>query len=201
MQLDDGDPGTAAVGEWPRVAGTGSGGDYSYNKNAATGESYTYRPQVHDPTDYRVEAYTTPLADGATAAPYTINSAVPAQNDTVDQSTGTAGWRMLGTGQISFAKGSTGSIVLGDTGDASRRTMADAVRLVNPGQIRKDIGEYNSWHNFAVADTVQKWVNGTSPNHGFVVKAVNESATAPLGGPAYEAADYDYGGETSTIRG
>ncbi|MFD4829424.1 DNRLRE domain-containing protein [Streptomyces uncialis] len=199
VQLDDGDPGTAAVGEWPRVAGTGSGGDYSYNKNAATGESYTYRPQVHDPTDYRVEAYTTPLADGATAAPYTINSAVPAQNDTVDQSTGTAGWRMLGTGQIRFAKGSTGSIVLGDTGDASRRTMADAVRLVNPGQIRKDVGEYNSWHNFAVADTVQKWVNGTSPNHGFVVKAVNESATAPLGGPAYEAADYDYGGETSTI--
>ncbi|MFD9718118.1 DNRLRE domain-containing protein [Streptomyces sp. NPDC059076] len=199
VHLDDGDPGTAAVGEWPRVAGTGSGGDYSYNKNAATGESYTYRPHVHDATDYRVEVHTTPLADGATAAPYTINSAAPVQNHTVDQSTGTAGWRMLGTSQVSFAKGNTGSIVLGDTGDASRRTMADAVRLLNPGQIRKDIGEYNSWHNFAVADTVQKWVNGTSPNHGFVVKAVNETATAPLGGPAYQAGDYDYGGETSTI--
>ncbi len=199
VQLDDGDPGTAAVGEWPRVTGTGAGGDYTYNKNAATGESYTYQPQVHETADYRVEVYTTPQTDGATAAPYRVNSAEPVQNFTVDQSTGTAGWRRLGTAQIDFTKGSTGSIVLGDTGDAARRTMADAVRLVNAAQIRKDVGEYNSWHNFAVADTVQKWVNGTSPNHGFVVKGVDESSTAPLGGPAYEAGDYDYGGETSTI--
>ncbi|MFE0422838.1 DNRLRE domain-containing protein [Streptomyces sp. NPDC058953] len=199
VQLDDGDPGTAAVGEWPRVSGTGSGGDYTYNKNTATGESYTFQPRVHETADYRVEVYTTPQPDGTTAAPHRVNSAEPVQNFTVDQSTGTAGWRQLGTAQIDFTKGTTGSVVVGDTGDSARRTMADAVRLVNPAQIRKDIGEYNSWHNFAVADTVQKWVNGTSPNHGFVIKAVNETSTAPLGGPAYEAGDYDYGGETSTI--
>ncbi|MEU5162037.1 DNRLRE domain-containing protein [Streptomyces sp. NPDC020875] len=199
VQLDDGDPGTAAVGEWPRVTGTGIGGDYTYNKNAATGESYTYQPQVHETADYRVEVYTTPQTDGATAAPYRINSAEPVQNYTVDQSTGAAGWRQLGTTQIDFTKGNTGNIVLGDTGDAAKRTMADAVRLVNAAQIRKDIGEYNSWHNFAVADTVQKWVSGTAANHGFVIKAVNETSTAPLGGPAYEAGDFDYGGETSTI--
>ncbi|MDQ1008833.1 RHS repeat-associated protein [Streptomyces sp. V4I23] len=197
--MDDGDTGTAAVGEWPRVTGTGYASDYAYNKNTATGESYTWQPNIVDATDYKVEVHTPVQADGATAAPYTVTSAEPTANFTVNQATGTTGWRQLGTTQIDFAKGNTGKIVLGDTGDATKRTIADAVRLVNPAQIRKDVGEYNQWHNFRVGDTVQKWVSGTSPNYGFVIKAVDESSTAPLGGPQYEAGDYDYGGETSTI--
>nr|WP_307661548.1 DNRLRE domain-containing protein [Streptomyces sp. V1I1] len=197
--MDDGDAGTAAVGEWPRVSGTGYAGDYAYNKNTATGESYTWQPQVPEAADYRVEVHTPVQTDGATAAPYTVTSADPTANFTVNQATGTTGWRQLGTSQIDFAKGNTGKIVLGDTGDSTKRTIADGVRLVNPAQIRKDIGEYNEWHNFRVGDTVQKWVSGTSPNYGFVIKAVDESSTAPLGGPQYEAGDYDYGGETSTI--
>ncbi|MGW0703124.1 golvesin C-terminal-like domain-containing protein [Streptomyces sp. NPDC002867] len=197
--MDDGDTGTAAVGEWPRVTGTGYGSDYAYNKNTATGESYTWQPNIVDATDYKVEVHTPVQTDGATAAPYTVTSAEPTANFTVNQASGTTGWRQLGTTQIDFAKGNTGKIVLGDTGDATRRTIADAVRLVNPAQIRKDIGEYNQWHNFRVGDTVQKWVSGTSPNYGFVIKAVDESSTAPLGGPQYQAGDYDYGGETSTI--
>ncbi|QIP85021.1 DNRLRE domain-containing protein [Streptomyces sp. Tu 2975] len=197
--MDDGDTGTAAVGEWPRVTGTGHASDYTYNKNTATGESYTWQPMVPEAADYKVEVHTPVQADGATAAPYTVTSAEPAANFTVNQATGTTGWRQLGTSQIDFAKGNTGKIVLGDTGDTTKRTIADGVRLVNPAQIRKDIGEYNQWHNFRVGDTVQKWVSGTSPNYGFVIKAVDESSTAPLGGPQYEAGDYDYGGETSTI--
>ncbi|MFJ9802118.1 DNRLRE domain-containing protein [Streptomyces wuyuanensis] len=197
--MDDGDTGTAAVGEWPRVSGTGHASDYAYNKNTATGESYTWQPNVVDAADYKVEVHTPVQADGATAAPYTVTSAEPTANFTVNQATGTTGWRQLGTTQIDFAKGNAGKIVLGDTGDSTKRTIADGVRLVNPAQIRKDIGEYNQWHNFRVGDTVQKWVSGTATNHGFVVKAVDESGTAPLGGPQYQAGDYDYGGETSTI--
>ncbi|MFH8928841.1 DNRLRE domain-containing protein [Streptomyces pristinaespiralis] len=197
--MDDGDTGTAAVGEWPRVSGTGYASDYAYNKNTATGESYTWQPMVPEAADYKVEVHTPVQTDGATAAPYTVNSAEPAANFTVNQATGTTGWRQLGTTQIDFAKGNTGKVVLGDTGDSTKRTVADGLRLVNPAQIRKDIGEYNEWHNFRVGDTVQKWVSGTSPNYGFVIKAVDESSTAPLGGPQYEAGDYDYGGETSTI--
>ncbi|MDQ0844623.1 RHS repeat-associated protein [Streptomyces sp. V1I6] len=197
--MDDGDTGTAAVGEWPRVTGTGHASDYAYNKNTATGESYTWQPMVPEAADYKVEVHTPVQADGATAAPYTVTSAEPTANFTVNQATGTTGWRQLGTAQIDFAKGNTGKIVLGDTGDSTKRTIADGVRLVNPAQIRKDIGEYNEWHNFRVGDTVQKWVSGTSPNYGFVIKAVDESSTAPLGGPQYQAGDYDYGGETSTI--
>ncbi|WP_251023002.1 DNRLRE domain-containing protein [Streptomyces sp. ISL-10] len=197
--MDDGDTGTAAVGEWPRVTGTGYASDYAYNKNTATGESYTWQPPVPEAADYKVEVHTPVQTDGATAAPYAVTSAEPTANFTVNQATGTTGWRQLGTTQIDFAKGNTGKIVLGDTGDSTKRTIADAVRLVNPAQIRKDVGEYNQWHNFRVGDTVQKWVSGTSPNYGFVIKAVDESSTAPLGGPQYEAGDYDYGGETSTI--
>ncbi|MFG3475022.1 DNRLRE domain-containing protein [Streptomyces sp. NPDC047980] len=197
--MDDGDTGTAAVGEWPRVSGTGHASDYAYNKNTATGESYTWQPNIVDAADYKVEVHTPVQADGATAAPYTVTSADPTANFTVNQATGTTGWRQLGTTQFDFAKGNAGKIVLGDTGDSTKRTIADGVRLVNPAQIRKDIGEYNQWHNFRVGDTVQKWVSGTATNHGFVVKAVDESGTAPLGGPQYQAGDYDYNGETSTI--
>ncbi|MBM9623983.1 DNRLRE domain-containing protein [Streptomyces zhihengii] len=199
VTLDDGDTGTAAVGEWPRVSGTGNAGDHAYNKNTATGESYTWQPMVPEAADYKVEVHTPVQTDGATAAPYTVTSAEPAANFTVNQATGTTGWRQLGTAQIDFAKGNAGKIVLGDTGDATKRTVADAVRLVNPAQIRKDVGEYNNWHNFRVGDTVQKWVSGSAVNHGFVVKAVDETSTAPLGGPQYQAGDYDYGGETSTV--
>ncbi|MEV0777336.1 DNRLRE domain-containing protein [Streptomyces sp. NPDC050433] len=202
VQLDDGDAGTAAVGEWPKGTTTGGAAvndDYAYNKNTATGESYTWQPRIADTADYRVEVRTPGLADATAAAPYTVTSGEGTTTYTVNQ-TGAAAWKQLGTSQLDFSKGNAGKIVLGDTGDSTKRTAADAVRLVNPAQIRKDIGEYNQWHNFRVADTVQKWVSGTATNHGFVIKAVDETSTAPTGGPRYEAGDGStYGGETSTI--
>jgi RHS repeat-associated protein len=54
-----------------------------------------------------------------------------------------------------------------------------------------------AWHSFDVKNIVQTWLNGTQPNHGFMLKASNE--TLNQGGPIYEAAPglfYDYGGET-----
>ncbi|MBT2396546.1 DNRLRE domain-containing protein [Streptomyces sp. ISL-100] len=198
--LDDGDAGTAAVGEWPKGATTGGAAvndDYAYNKNTATGESYTWQPRIADTADYKVEVRTQALADATTVAPYTVTSGEGTSTHTINQ-TGTATWKQLGTSQLDFAKGNAGKVVLGDTGDSTKKTVADAIRLVNPAQIRKDTGEYNQWHNFRVADTVQKWVSGTASNHGFVIKAADE-ATALTGGPRYEAGDGDYGGETSTI--
>ncbi|MFF3911723.1 DNRLRE domain-containing protein [Streptomyces sp. NPDC001848] len=52
------------------------------------------------------------------------------------------------------------------------------------------------WNSYAVTSTVQGWLNGTSPNYGFVVKAANES-TLSQGGPRYEGSIYSYGGETA----
>ncbi|MFB7359003.1 DNRLRE domain-containing protein [Streptomyces gardneri] len=202
VSLDDGDAGTAAVGEWPKGTTTGGAAtndDYASNKNALTGESYTWQPRVPETDTYRVDAHYPAAADAATAAPYTVTHNGGTKNYTVNQ-TGTGGvWKTLDAAELSFAKGNAGKIVLGDTGSATTRTLADSVRLVNPAEITKAAWDYNKWHDFPVADTVQKWVSGTAVNHGFVLKAKDESGTAPTGGPRYEAADGNlYGGETST---
>nr|WTB36335.1 DNRLRE domain-containing protein [Streptomyces sp. NBC_00830] len=206
VQLDDGDAGTAAVGEWPRGTTTGGAAtndDYAYNKNALTGESYAWQPRVPETDTYRVDVHYPAAADAATAAPYTVTHNGGTKNYTVNQ-TGTGGvWKTLDAAELSFAKGNAGKIVLGDTGSATTRTLADSVRLVNPAAITKGAWDYNKWHDFPVADTVQKWVSGTATNYGFVLKAKDESGTAttggPLGGPRYEAADGNtYGDETST---
>ncbi|MFE7566110.1 DNRLRE domain-containing protein [Streptomyces sp. NPDC057539] len=202
VQLDDGDAGTAAVGEWPRGTTTGGAAtndDFAYNKNVLTGESYTWQPRVPESDTYRVDVHYPAAADAATAAPYTVTHNGGTKNYTVNQ-TGTGGvWKALDAAELSFAKGNAGKIVLGDTGSATTRTLADSVRLVNPAEITKGAWDYNKWHDFPVADTVQKWVSGTAANHGFVLKATDESGTAPQGGPRYEAADGNtYGDETST---
>ncbi|KUF14694.1 sugar-binding protein [Streptomyces silvensis] len=200
VRTDDGDPGTAAVGDWPKVTTTGgdaTNNDYLYNKNTARNESYTWQPKVPESSTYRVEAHFPKASDAAKDAPYTVTHDGGTKTGTVDQNGADSDWKPVVGGQIGFAKGTAGKVVLGDTGDGGKRNIADSVRLVNPAQVVKNKGEYNQWHNFPVKDTVQKWVDGTA-NHGFVLRAKDESADAPKGGPRYEQADYDYGGETST---
>ncbi|WP_406272412.1 DNRLRE domain-containing protein [Streptomyces sp. NBC_00191] len=203
VMIDDGAVGTAAVGEWP--GGTTTGGvatydDFAYNKNALTGETYSWQPQVAETDSYRVDVHYPAAADAATAAPYTVNYNGGTKNYTVNQ-TGTGGvWKTLDAAEYSFVKGNTGKIVLGDTGSSTTRTLADSVRLVNPAQIVKPVGKYNQWHKFPVTDTVQRWVSGVNPNYGFVLQAKDDTLAGTLtGGPRYEAGDGDYGGETSTI--
>jgi RHS repeat-associated protein len=61
----------------------------------------------------------------------------------------------------------------------------------------RGVDQSAAWHSFDVKNIVQTWLNGTQPNHGFMLKASNE--TLNQGGPVYEAAPglfYDYGGET-----
>ncbi|MGK5449764.1 DNRLRE domain-containing protein, partial [Streptomyces radiopugnans] len=205
VQVDDGDPATAASGSWPPSGSTltqyAVGGDYRYNKDGTAGDTHAWQPKVEDTATYRVDVHYVAATDRATNAPYTVTHRDGSATYTVDQSAGTGGqWTSLGGGkQLPFTKGTTGKVVLGD-GPASTSTavIADAVRLVNPAEIWKNVGEYNQWHKFPVTDTVQKWVSGTAANHGFVIKARDESSSGPLGGPRYEAADGDYGGETST---
>ncbi|WP_461080038.1 DNRLRE domain-containing protein [Streptomyces deserti] len=203
VQIDDGDTGTAAVGEWPRGTTTGGaavGDDYAYNKNTATGETYIWQPKVLDTATYRVEAHFPPASDGATAAPYTVTHRDGTASHTVNQSGTAASWKALSSTQYPFNKGTTGKVVLGDTGSSTTRNIADAVRLVNPAQIVKNAGEHNQWHNFPVTDTVQKWLSGTATNHGFVIQAKDDTlSSSPVGGPRYESGDGDYNNETSTI--
>ncbi|MFF1659494.1 DNRLRE domain-containing protein [Streptomyces sp. NPDC058255] len=207
VQVDDGDAGTtAAVGSWPAstssLAQYGIGADYRANKDTVAGDTYTWQPNIKDTASYRVDAHYVAATDRATNAPYTVTSKDGTATYTVNQQSGTNGvWASLNGGsQINFDKGTAGKVVLGD-GPASATTavIADAVRFVNPATIVKNVGEYNQWHKFPVTDTVQQWLDGTSTNNGFVLKATDETATAPTGGPRYESGDGDYGGETATI--
>lgn len=65
--------------------------------------------------------------------------------------------------------------------------------------VTKPVNQFNTWHKFNLKQPVQNILNGSVENHGFVLRAADESSTAPLGGPRYEAGDGDYGGETSTL--
>ncbi|MFF8478801.1 DNRLRE domain-containing protein [Streptomyces sp. NPDC015414] len=202
VQVDDGDAGTtAAVGSWkPGSTTYGIDGDYLYNKDAVLGDTYTWQPNLPEAASYRVDTHYVQASDRSAAAPFTVTSSDPTATYTVDQTAGTNGvWASLNGGsQINFAKGTAGKVVLKDT-DATHAVIADAMRFVNPASIVKNTGEYNQWHKFPVTDTVQQWLNGTSTNNGFVLKATDESASAPTGGPRYESGDGDYGGETATI--
>jgi RHS repeat-associated protein len=207
VQVDDGDAGTtAATGSWPTSGSTltqyAIGNDYRYNKDSVAGDTYTWQPKLPETASYRVDVHYVAATDRATNAPYTVTGKDGTTTYTVNQQSGTNGvWSSLNGGsQINFSAGTTGKVALGD-GPASTSTavIADAVRWVNPASIVKNKGEYSQWHKFPVTDTVQQWLDGTSANNGFVLKAADESTAGPMGGPRYESGDGDYGGETSTI--
>ncbi|MFV5996547.1 DNRLRE domain-containing protein [Streptomyces sp. NPDC056231] len=192
VTVDDGDTGTtAAVGEWPRVVTTGNintGNDYVYNKNTATGESYTWQPKLPESGTYTVDVHHAGTADATTVAPYTVTYNGGTAPYTVNQTTGTTGvWTKLGS--HSFAAGTVGKVVLGDTGDSTKRTIADSVRFTKAATVTKGANAtQNAWHNFSVTDTVQSWVNGTYANYGFVLKAADESVLGK-GGPSYVSSE------------
>ncbi|MER5179468.1 DNRLRE domain-containing protein [Streptomyces sp. NPDC002896] len=203
VQVDDGDSGTtAAKGAWPASANTAYtqyavNQDYLYNKDAVAGDTYTWQPNLPEDGDYRVDVHYVPASDRAANAPYTVTYNGGTKAYTVNQSSGTGGqWKTLGTHP--FKAGTAGKVVLGDgPASASTAVLADAVRLTKGGVAVKEPNKSNTWNSFSVTKTVQSWINGTNPNYGFVVKAADESSTAPKGGPRYEAAEYAYKGEVA----
>ncbi|MFE6281679.1 DNRLRE domain-containing protein [Streptomyces sp. NPDC057877] len=201
--VDDGDLGTtAAKGSWPASGNTAytqyaTNQDYLYNKDSVTADTYTWQPNLPEDGEYQVEAHYVPAADRATNAPYTVTYDGGSKTYAVDQSAGSAGvWKTLGTHR--FKAGTVGKVVLGD-GPASTSTavLADSVRFTKGGVVTKQPSQVNAWHSFPVTKTVQQWIDGTHDNHGFVVKAGDESASGPKGGPRYEGSEFGYGGETA----
>ncbi|WP_258049647.1 golvesin C-terminal-like domain-containing protein [Streptomyces finlayi] len=199
--VDDGDAGrTAAVGAWPASGNTAytqyaTNLDYLYNKDSVAGDSYSWQPSLPEDGDYQVEAHYVPAVDRATNAPYTVTYSGGSKTYAVNQQAGTGGvWKTLGTHP--FKAGTLGKVVLGD-GPASTSTtvLADSVRFTKGGVVTKKPGELNTWHSFPVTKTVQSWIDGTNTNNGFVIKAGDESANGPKGGPRYEGSEFGYAGE------
>ncbi|WP_373294539.1 golvesin C-terminal-like domain-containing protein [Streptomyces albiflavescens] len=201
--VDDGDAGTtAASGSWPASGNTAYtqyavNQDYLYNRDSVAGNTYTWQPNLPEDGDYQVQAHYVPASDRATNAPYTVTYNGGSQTYSVNQQAGSAGvWKTLGTHP--FKAGTAGKTVLGD-GPASTTTsvIADAVRFTKGGVVTKQPSEVNVWHSFPVTKTVQSWIDGTNTNYGFVVKAGDESANGPKGGPRYEGSEYAYEGEAA----
>ncbi|MGW4701190.1 golvesin C-terminal-like domain-containing protein [Streptomyces sp. NPDC004285] len=193
---------TAAVGAWPASGNTAYtqyavNQTYMYNKDSVAGDTYTWQPSLPEDGTYQVETHNVPASDRATNAPFTVTYDGGTKQYLVDQQAGTAGvWKTLGSHP--FKAGTLGKIVLGD-GPASTTTsvIADAVRFTKGGVVTKQPGELNTWHSFPVTKTVQSWIDGTNTNNGFVIKAGDESANGPKGGPRYEGSEFGYGGETA----
>ncbi|MFC8421082.1 DNRLRE domain-containing protein [Streptomyces sp. NPDC057236] len=201
--VDDGDAGrTAAVGSWPASGNTtytqhAVDQDYLYNKDSVAGDTYTWQPSLPEDGTYQVDVHSVPAVDRATNAPYTVTYSGGSKQYTVDQSAGTGGvWKPLGSHP--FKAGTAGRVVLGDApASTSTAVLADAVRFTKGGVVTKKPGEVSTWHSFPVTKTVQQWIDGVHDNHGFVVKAGDESAGAPKGGPRYEGSEFGYGGESA----
>ncbi|MFC9588684.1 DNRLRE domain-containing protein, partial [Streptomyces sp. NPDC056944] len=178
---------TAAVGAWPASGNTAYtqyavNQTYMYNKDAVSGDSYTWQPSLPEDGVYQVETHNIPASDRATNAPFTVTYDGGTKAYSVNQQAGTAGvWKTLGSHP--FKAGTLGKIVLGD-GPASATTsvIADAVRFTKGGVVTKQPGELNTWHSFPVTKTVQSWIDGTNVNNGFVIKAGDESVNGPKGG-------------------
>ncbi|MFV5997723.1 DNRLRE domain-containing protein [Streptomyces sp. NPDC056231] len=200
--VDNGETGkTAAVGAWPASGNTdytqyAVNKNYVYNKDTVPGDTYTWQPLIPEDGTYQVDAHSIPAFDRSTAAPYTVTYDGGTKSFTADQQSGTGGvWKPLGA--LPFKAGTAGKVVLGDgPASASTAVIADAVRFSKAGTVQMPYATYNKWHSFSVKDTVQSWLDGKSENNGFIIKATDESTTAPRGGPRYEASAFAYDGES-----
>jgi RHS repeat-associated protein len=203
-QVDDGDILQHAVnGNWPYSTGPGLSvavnGDFAYNLNSVTGETYTWYPAVTEPGTYRVHVHYVTGPDRSTSVPYTVNFPGGSRTYTLSQAGSTAAvgvWSSLGTHD--FTPGGTASVVLGDSTDPTKMVVADAIKLVKSATAVRPAGDQGShWHSYSIRSLVQGWLDGTYPNYGVVLKAGDETVKN-AGGPRYEGSIYAYNGETAT---
>ncbi|MET8361700.1 DNRLRE domain-containing protein [Micromonospora sp. NPDC005171] len=193
VTVDDGNTGSSAQGTWTastsELISEAVGADYRVNKDAVTGETYTWTPTLTEAGDYKVEVHYVGAFDRTDTAKYTVHSSGGKRTDyTIDQRTPDekGAWKTLGIHH--FDAGTTGKVVLGDV--ANEVVIADAVRFSKQGAV-KDAAKSSAWLSFPVRSVVQQWVNKTQANYGFSLQAKNET-TLGQGGPVFEASEYAY---------
>jgi hypothetical protein len=151
-----------------------------------------HRRPASRPSKYLVHAHYVAAFDRATAASYTVHHAGGQTTVEVDQTAGELGeWVDLGT--FRFEAGTLHQVTLGDAPDEA--VIADAVRFVKTCTVMRRAGEWSVWHSYDIRNIAQSWVDGTHPNHGVALKAVDETILGQ-GGPRYEAAEFAYNGES-----
>lgn len=205
-----------ATGAWP-VSGNTALTQFAYNtdyqyKYSNTGGVFTWSPNLPEDGLWQVRLSHVPATDRISNVPVRLtlgNGSI--QNYTVDQTRGTTAaidtssgfdrgvWSVVATHTMGAGVGGSKVELLDTRATASTSVIADAVRLVKGGVATRTPGQIGKWHNYDVTQTVNKWSNGTLANNGFMVRAMDETANGPLGGPRYEAGEDVYGGETRNM--
>ncbi|SFS45668.1 DNRLRE domain-containing protein [Marininema halotolerans] len=165
------------------------GGSYHVSAKGSGADSFTWKPYFYESGDYKVEAFNVGAFDRATNAPFTINHGDGATTKKVNQRDSGKTWVNLGT--YHFWLGDTHSVVLKDNAD--NYVIADALRFTKEAVDVRKPDDNNHWHDFAIKQLAQKWIDGTDPNYGVLIKGQNEAAK--LGGVNYTASNnYDENG-------
>ncbi len=178
---------------------------FSYAPTGTTPDTFTWNARVPSDGDYQVQGfYFQSSVRGqlpTTLVGATAGGQVTTQSTTWNQTAGVVGgaqWYTLGT--IHSRPGNTTQVKI--TRQQSPQTatipVADAMRWTKYSTATKQVGDRDGWHSYAMGSYVQSWLNGSSPNYGVMLKAVDENpATAPAGGLYYSASEATYGGETA----
>jgi len=203
VQVDDQDTlSTSYEGPWKYQSNASAvNGSFSYATTGTTPDSFTWNARVPSDGDYQVQGlYFQSSVRGklpTTLVGATSDGQVTTQSTTWDQTAGVAGgaqWYTLGT--IHSRPGSTTQVkATRQSGTTATIPVADAMKWTKYSTATKQAGDRDGWHSYGLGSYVQSWLNGSSPNYGVMLKAVDENpATAPAGGLYYSASEDTYGG-------
>ncbi|MBD1373867.1 DNRLRE domain-containing protein, partial [Hazenella sp. IB182357] len=180
---------TSKVGNWPLSSSVSGSyhGTYAPNNPGQGKETFTYVPHFKEDGVYELQIFYTSSSDRATNTPYTVHYE-GGRSQTVRVNQQKNGSRWVTIGYYPFEAGSSHKVVISD--DANGYVIADGIRFVKRATATKTANANNTWNHFGVRELVQKWLDGTAPNYGFLLRAQDE--TLGKGGPIYTASqNYD----------
>ncbi|MFD7156158.1 DNRLRE domain-containing protein [Kribbella sp. NPDC059898] len=209
VQVDDQDTLSSSYeGSWKAQSNASAiNGWFSYAPTGTTPDTFTWNARVPSDGDYQVQGHYYPNSVRGqlptTLVGATADGQVTSQNVTWNQTAGTPGpggdlWYTLGT--IHSRPGSTTQVKITRQQSPQALTIpiADAMKWTKYSTATKQAGDRDGWHSYGLGSYVQSWINGSSPNYGVMLKAVDENpATAPAGGLYYSASEDTFGGETA----
>ncbi|PUB27631.1 RHS repeat-associated protein [Promicromonospora sp. AC04] len=199
--LNNVSPYASSTGNWPASAtgADGFGGDYQFNRDTVAGDIFTWTPDLPASGLWQVWLHNVTGSNRSTQVPVRITHATanPVHTYMVNQQAAT-GWSEVAA--HTFDAGTSGKVEILDTpATSTTAVIADGVRFIKDATEVRTAGEIGKWHTYDVSGTVGEWVKTPSLDNGFMIKATDETAAGPVGGPRYEAGEDVYGGETRNM--
>ncbi|MFE6647552.1 DNRLRE domain-containing protein, partial [Nocardioides sp. NPDC057772] len=195
--IDDSDSGaTSFAGPWKDVNDAAAVyGSYASLASGTTADTFDWNAKLPWSGLYDTETRHLPGASRGTPTYVATGDQGSSTPIGIDQTAGTAGtaqWRRISS-QQHFAPGATARIrMTRQSGTTATAPMADAVRWIEYNRAFKPATQRDGWHTYGLGTMVKNWIDNPAANHGVMVKALDESSTAPVGGPYYHSSDAPY---------